>query len=185
MAIALASGVAICASQASASAIVDGKCVSVTASSGCLFSGNINNNPDPSNTNGFIYAQNVYNQYNNTHPSAQPDITLNFLADIAGNGTSTSGSWSLPGYDVNFIAVKAADYFVLYQIDPASSGTWNTFDIPYKNNPHGISHYILFGDPTSGVPEASTWAMMILGVGAIGAALRRKRQQASVNYSFA
>lgn len=36
----------------------------------------------------------------------------------------------------------------------------------------------------SGVPEASTWAMMILGVGAIGGALRR-RQKTSVNYSFA
>ncbi|RIK47675.1 MAG: hypothetical protein DCC57_14050, partial [Chloroflexi bacterium] len=37
-------------------------------------------------------------------------------------------------------------------------------------------------DPT--VPEPATWAMMILGFGVIGAAIRRQRRQ-TVRYSFA
>lgn len=36
----------------------------------------------------------------------------------------------------------------------------------------------------SAVPEPSTWAMMILGIGMVGGAMRRRARQ-SVNYSFA
>ena len=37
---------------------------------------------------------------------------------------------------------------------------------------------------TGFVPEPTTWALMILGIGAVGGALRRK-QRAAVNYNFA
>jgi hypothetical protein len=38
---------------------------------------------------------------------------------------------------------------------------------------------------TGGVPEAATWAMMILGFGLVGSSMRRRwRQKAAVNYSF-
>jgi hypothetical protein len=32
------------------------------------------------------------------------------------------------------------------------------------------------GTPVGGVPEPSTWAMMLLGFGAIGTSMRRKRK---------
>jgi hypothetical protein len=35
----------------------------------------------------------------------------------------------------------------------------------------------------TGVPEASTWAMMLLGVGAVGGAMRRRRVQTSVSFA--
>ena len=35
-------------------------------------------------------------------------------------------------------------------------------------------------DPTSGVPEPATWAMMILGFGALGVALRQRRKLVSI-----
>ena len=39
--------------------------------------------------------------------------------------------------------------------------------------------------PTGAVPEPATWAMMLLGFAAVGAALRnRKRQQPRVSYAF-
>lgn len=44
--------------------------------------------------------------------------------------------------------------------------------------------YQLANQITSAVPEPATWMMMILGVGAIGGALRRRRQQAKVTFAF-
>jgi hypothetical protein len=35
----------------------------------------------------------------------------------------------------------------------------------------------------TGVPEASTWAMMVLGVGAVGGAMRRRRVRTSVSFA--
>jgi hypothetical protein len=42
--------------------------------------------------------------------------------------------------------------------------------------PKGSSDAVLFG--TSGVPEPATWAMMLVGFGGLGVALRRSRQRA-------
>lgn len=171
----LASALAF-ASPAAASTVVTTKCVSVAHPDGCLFDGNINSSPN--GPNGYLSAQDAYNAIRD------PDITLNALfssndAGFPGTVTgSTSGTWSLPGYLVDFIAVKAAEKFVLYQITPASSGTWDTFDIPYKKNPHGLSHIVFFGSQT-GVPEPGTWAMMIAGFGMVGAAMRRRKKAQS------
>ena len=57
----------------------------------------------------------------------------------------------------------------------------------YESDNHTVGHYLTQGQGTtvtlnnsvSGVPETSTWAMMILGVGAIGAVLRRRRAPAA------
>jgi len=46
----------------------------------------------------------------------------------------------------------------------------------YFNNP-GISHVDLFDGGAGGVPEPATWAMMLLGFGGIGFAMRRGRKQ--------
>ncbi len=180
----------VVAAPASASTVVATDCISVTDADGCLFSGNINGNTDPTNVNSYLNAQNAYNAFNDTpgHASAQPDISLTYLfanndltfpGSITGTGTS-SGTWSTPGYLIDFIAVKAGDYFVLYQLaSPASSGSWDTLDIPYLNSrgqgePKALSHLAFFGTETA-VPEPAQWAMMIAGFGLVGAAMRRRR----------
>ena len=189
--------IAAVATPASASTVVDGSCVSVTASAGCLFDGNINSNSDGSNVNSYVSAQNAYNTYNDDidHLSANPDILLQLLAstddgDFSDYGTFTgantpSGSWDLPGFLVDFVAVKASDQFVLYKLAaPASSGTWDTSDIPFKNNPHDVSHLVFFGtEGTPAVPEPATWAMMIGGFGLVGGAIRRRRTRTTVTYA--
>ncbi|MEO9468645.1 PEPxxWA-CTERM sorting domain-containing protein [Parasphingorhabdus sp.] len=190
----IAGAAALTASQANAATVIDGSCVSVTDSAGCLFSGNINSNTTGGNS--FLNAQNAYNLYNDTHPTADPDILLTVLAasddtnfssfgSITGGGSS-SGTWDLTGFDVDFVAVKASNAFVLYQLSsPASMGSWDTFDIPFKNNPHNISHLVFFGTETvPAVPEPATWAFMIFGFGAIGGAMRRNRK-ANVKVSYA
>ena len=171
------------AAPAAASTVVTTNCVSVADPAGCLFDGNINGNTNPMNANSYLSAQNAYNAIRD------PDIALIFLTDtdnagfgsfgsFTGAGTS-SGTWSLPGYDVRYIAVKASPGFVLYEVS-GSSGNWDTLDIPYLNsqgrgNPHNISHLVFFG--SLAVPEPSAWALMILGFGFAGAAMRRRRTQ--------
>lgn len=167
------------AAPASASTVVTTACVSVSDAAGCLFDGNINGNPNATNVNSYLNAQNAYNAIRN------PDITLNFITtsdagnfgtfgSITGDATA-SGMWSLPGFMVDYIAVKASNQFVLYKVS-GSSGSWNTLNIPYRNNPHGLSHLAFFGSAIGGgVPEPSAWALMILGLGVAGAGMRRRK----------
>jgi hypothetical protein len=185
----------VVATPALAATVVDGKCTSVTADAGCLFDGNINSSS--SGNNSYTNAQNAYNAYNNTHPSANPDISLTALGasddagfkkigSITGAGTS-AGTWTLNGFVASFLSVKAGNNFVLYQLaTPASSGTWDTFDLPYKNNPPALSHLVFFGQAATGaVPEPATWAMMILGMGAVGFAMRRRRKNVTTTVAYA
>ncbi len=165
--------------------IVAGKCVSVTDSHGCLFQGNVAPLTAPD-------VPLVYNLFNDTNPAAGLDLAMTYLyksddAGFAGTVTgSTSGSWATPDA-VSFIAVKAANYFVLYQLaTAATSGNWSTLDIPFNRNPHGLSHIAFFsapggtdigdgGGPGSAVPEPASWALMIAGFGMVGTALRRRK----------
>lgn len=174
----------------SAVTVVNGSCISVADANGCKFNGNI----APSTV---ADTQTEYNLYNNTHPTANPDIVLNYLGKSdSGFGTltgtpGTSGTWATPGFLVDFLAVKAGNFFVLYKLAaPVSSGTWNTFNIlsPGKNpTPLNLSHLAFFGgidpnfDPDGGVPEPATWAMLLSGFGMIGFAARRRRGLANVS----
>lgn len=47
----------------------------------------------------------------------------------------------------------------------------------------GLTSWSVSG--VAAVPEPATWAMMILGFGFVGTALRRRKQQVRVNYSMA
>ncbi len=166
-----------------ASTVVDGKCTSVASISGCLFDGNINGNPN-GGANSYVSAQNAYNLYNDTHPSANPDILLNyqgdtdagFLGSFTGAG-GTSGTWTLgAGALANFVAVKSSSNFVLYQITPSNSGVWSTAGLVNKNDKQqALSHLVFFGTQ-SAVPEPAAWMTMILGMAGVGFSMRRKKQ---------
>jgi hypothetical protein len=158
-------------------------CKSVEATNGCLFDGNI----APKTV---TETESIYRQFASDNNIANPKITLNYLFksddekdDFPGalTGSSTSGSWSTPGYLVDFLAVKAADSFVLYKLaSPVSSGLWSTIDIPNKGNLKDLSHLAFFGsaDTTgaSGAPEPASWAFMLIGIGFIGYNVRRRRR---------
>lgn len=171
---------------ASASTVVTSSCDPVTDgdTAGCLFSGNINENPDPTNVNGYKNAEAAYNVW--AIANANPTILLNWItasddvtapgvfADfgtITGGGTS-SGTFNLPGWDVDYFAVKAGNEFVLYEfLGAGGSGNWQVA------SGKDLSHLAFFGTRTA-VPEPGTWAMMLIGFGAAGSTLRRRKPTA-------
>jgi hypothetical protein len=63
-------------------------------------------------------------------------------------------------------------YELFYDANGITSGT---IDLSLYFNNSGLSHVDLFD--TGGVPEPATWAMMLLGFGGIGMALRRRREK--------
>ena len=170
------------ATPAAASTIVSGSCDSVTDgdAQGCLFSGNINENPDPTNVNSYKNAEAAYNLL------MDPDITLNWItasdASAFGyfgsitNDGGTSGTFDLSGsgFVLEYYAVKYGNEFTLYEyLGTDGTGSWVT------NGKNGVSHIAFFGSPGTAVPEPATWAMMLLGFGAAGTALRRSRRKDS------
>ena len=163
---------------ASATSVINGACVSVSHVNGCRFETNINTNTN--GNNNYLLAQAAYNALPIDDIFLNPIVGSTDTGNIGSFGTTTgfgtsSGTWSLPGYDVRYIAVKASQFFVLYEVS-GSSGNWHTNDIPFRNNPHAISHLVFFGDLAAAVPEPGTWALMILGFGVAGAAIRQQRK---------
>lgn len=70
---------------------------------------------------------------------------------------------------------QANTYDLFYDPSAITSGTINLSDF-FPNNP-GWSHIDFFDTGgTTSVPEPATWAMMILGFGAVGFSLRRRRK---------
>jgi hypothetical protein len=74
---------------------------------------------------------------------------------------------------IHYLGLSQANtYFLFYDAAAITSATFNLSD--YFQNP-GLSHIDVF-DRTTAVPEPGTWAMMILGFGAAGYAMRRRRK---------
>jgi hypothetical protein len=169
------------ATPAAASTVVSGSCDSVTDGDalGCLFSGNINENSDPTNVNSYKNAEAAYNALKD------PDITLNWITatdapdfgdfgSIVDNGTSGTFDLSGSGFVLEYFAVKYGNQFTLYEyLGTDGTGSWVT------NGKNDMSHIAFFGSPGTAVPEPATWAMMLLGFGAAGTALRRSRRKDS------
>ncbi len=155
------------------------KCISVTDAAGCLFGGNLGNASDAAD------AQVLYNALRN------PDITLTFLGKsddtipfgttLSSDASNTGGTWSTPGFLINFIGVKAGPEFILYQLaTPAFSGDWSTAGLVNdKGKKKELSHLTFFGS-RSAVPEPATWGMMLLGFGIVGSTLRRRQTRLAI-----
>lgn len=104
---------------------------------------------------------------------------FSFLPD-ANPAMGKATDWSvLDGTPIKYVTVKGSTSFKLYELPKAgaSSGiNFSTLGILNRGgNQPDISHLSFWTSPTTAVPEASTWAMMLLGIGASGFALRRRQ----------
>jgi hypothetical protein len=75
------------------------------------------------------------------------------------------GMWTAPG----FTWVNGMNEYIIWE-DPNDGGGWSD-EIRTFNLPDGTAAFTF----ASGVPEASTWAMMVLGLGLVGFTLRRRQ----------
>ena len=96
------------------------------------------------------------------------------------NGTPSPVNFLVSIFDMNSVLITS-------QIVSAGSygGTGNVQNVSFANS--GIGRTLISGSPNfavdtiifsqSAVPEPATWAMMLLGFGAVGTALRRSRRR--------
>ena len=78
---------------------------------------------------------------------------------------------------LHYISIKQADgYELFYNAGSFASGTTYSFNLSsYFPGTPGYSHITVY-DEAGPVPEPATWAMMLLGFGGIGMAMRRRRK---------
>lgn len=177
--------VAVSAPAIAALAIDEGRCVSVLDSAGCTFTG--------ATSYTDTELENLYNATGKPGTVIDLDRLTKFEFDlmawensgsfvlpagseVTGSGSEWfSGSWTIPGYLIDYIGVKAATELTLFKfLSPSGSGSWQV------GGSNAMSHIVFYGrkdgsvDP-GGIPEPGTWAMLVAGFGLVGAVSRRRK----------
>ncbi|HSQ95590.1 MAG TPA: PEPxxWA-CTERM sorting domain-containing protein [Croceibacterium sp.] len=165
---------------------------SATTITNLAFTGEYFDPPTVGSTTAFninFYADNA----------GQPGSSL-WSTTISGNGgesCNTSGTFPLCTYDVttNFSANAGTQYWLSIVPDLAFPPQWGWAQ---GSGGDSISYQDFFGarsqlsndlaftlNGTPGVPEPATWAMMLLGFGFVGGAMRnsKRRQKLTVSYA--
>jgi hypothetical protein len=120
--------------------------------------------------------------------------TLTFFNDLAGTynfGVSTLASAAvtfssitlsgagLPGGTVTFDGPSALDNYISYALGPVTLDANASYVVTLTGNaPLGTTFQGTLN--WNAVPEPATWAMMLIGFGAIGASIRRRRTRVAV-----
>jgi hypothetical protein len=137
------------------------------------------------------WSGNNSNQSADVAAQIQADWGLTNLSmvDITGGNTGSSGTLSFTSQSGTFvIALKAGDAFSLYEFTGAGEGgaissiNFDTLGVGFfSGNPQhpvehfgqGLSHADLYWSP-SPVPEPSTWALTLAGLGLLGFLAKRR-----------
>lgn len=129
----------------------------------------------------FKYGSDGEKEFSTAFPSITgTEFVINYTAF-----TNTLGFTYTPGAGdptLHYFAVKQANSFALfYDPNPILSGSINLGT--YFPNTPGFSHITFFN--SGAVPEPATWAMMLLGFGFMGRALRLAKRRQRLNVSYA
>jgi hypothetical protein len=104
----------------------------------------------------------VFNIYSDENPSSNGDIYFRLLSNtgrnLAGGSLGLSGGFYFP---INYKINRTGDYF-------AAVGGLGTGGVAYTMSITGLT-------PVSPIPEPGEWAMMLCGLGVVGAIARRRR----------
>jgi hypothetical protein len=164
-----------------ATTLVNTPCT-LSVGTSCLFNGNLTLQLTGNNSLGA-----ADDAYNGQTPTPSPLLNLAGMANMvdvtSGFGSNQTSGMVTSSFAVSFYAVKAGDFFDLFEIAPSTTFNWSTSGIVVGNGQTpAISHLLYFGGgtptPRGGVPEPASWAMMIVGLGAIGGAMRMRRKMA-------
>lgn len=101
-----------------------------------------------------------------TSGSTQFVTSVEFFSQVEGGGLALGPTLNLTGRQL-FTGTVSAPTFL--------TGNFPLFDFDTR----GAAGRLTISNLSSAVPEPSTWAMMLLGFGAIGASMRRRRHRAS------
>ena len=117
--------------------------------------------------------------YNPPYLNLDYDTVLGALANLNGTATLNFGSLNMTGLVIlgahfgNNIDSDVNNVTAFWLIDLGSTVT-NTITL---SDGAGSSNAQIFAAGTPGVPEPATWAMMLMGFGGIGMAMRRSRRR--------
>jgi hypothetical protein len=98
-----------------------------------------------------------------------------------GNVNEPVGTWEIPG--ATWSGLDGSAY--VWGIGESGGGGWSDIITAYNGTDAngGIGAFLSFN--SSPVPEPATWAMMLLGVGLVGAGLRVNRQRYAMGAGIA
>jgi hypothetical protein len=106
------------------------------------------------------------------------DYGVDGLLEVSWTGNYKSGEWFIsdPNRTLIFYAIKGANEFALYFVDPAGqSGTWTARHLLNKGgNIPEMSHFVGI-DPPVATPEPSS--LLLLGFGLVGLGLAARRRK--------
>lgn len=137
----------------------------------------LDSNPTPSSSQTFLGEQAVFTDITGTVNGANTVIpTISF-----GTGIFAVLSINAPGLDFTQFAGAGPLFTGTGSAPVFSAGTFqltNPF-FPTSNSTLVISEQV------AAVPEPATWALMLLGFGFVGGAMRAKKRQQKVTVSYA
>jgi hypothetical protein len=159
--------------QASAEKVLN---VKMTFASGASFDGKVKFADDYSYVTDVTGLLKGYgNEFQTPDPTAS--TTINWVWDNGVNfasGASTYGTFLMNGAGSGY---TGSDYsnWVDFTYDYSNPGKLTFSDAGFGNAASSIDQMISGSISAAGVPEPATWALMILGFGAVGGTMRRRR----------
>ena len=117
-------------------------------------------------------------------------VTTNFAGLVSNSNNldfldilfSNDGGASFSSVPINVFGNNETGFLTNVDI---TAGVQNILSIEYLSRGNGSFAGQLAFTPTAAVPEPSTWALMLLGFGAIGFSMRRRRKDVvRVRYAF-